>query len=85
MNISDLSYLESTENNVIGGSGSRYHGRNYSVRERIDVRKRVSSKIHLKGNLATGDSQAYGDNTLSEVIVSSNPYGSDSFGLAATD
>lgn len=84
MIISDLNYLEVANEEICGGSGFFFHKDvKTNVRNRLDVKKRVLSKVRIKGNLADAESyaDAYGDNSLTETltVTYADDYGSSSY------
>jgi hypothetical protein len=74
MIISDLSYLENVEEQVVGGfsfSAFKNVDINVDVDETIDITKNVKSTVNISGNLATAESgaTAFGNNTLAESFA----------------
>jgi hypothetical protein len=89
MLISDLNYLNEVSSESTDLSGGFNQGNDYSniyFKEYFDVRKYVNSKVYVKGNLATSesDAQAYGKDTLTQTFNNTvtTPYSSHSNGVA---
>jgi hypothetical protein len=74
MIISDLNYLETAETSAVvggiyfGGLSSNVNA-NLTVKERFDVQKIYTQYVKIKGNLATGESEAFGKNTSTQVFT----------------
>jgi hypothetical protein len=77
MIISDLSYMEAVEANVVGGWS--YGGDfdvekdvdiNIDIYEDLDIEKDVDVNVEITGNLATAEASAtaYGNNTVAEAF-----------------
>lgn len=71
MIISDLNYLETAEQTVVGGY---YFGENVNttIKEKLDIRKYLESKVYVKGNFAGSEANAdaVGYNTSTQAISS---------------
>ena len=90
MIISDLNYLESAENTeVVGGIflGTGYYKKSTSlyVNEVINIKKNVASKVNVKGNLATAEAEALGEDTVTQSFAFTTPWSSNSTSIAATN
>ena len=95
MIISDLNYLESANEEVLGGRGRR--GKRYDINGSIRIKKDVDiyvnvyetydkavfGFVNVYGNLATAEAgaDAYGKNTFTETITftDATPYSSESY------
>jgi len=74
MIISDLSYLETAETSaVVGGI---FFGKldsdvnaKLDVKERFDIIKNYQQNVDIKGNLATAQSEAFGQNTSTQIFT----------------
>lgn len=85
MIISDLAYLEVANEAVEGGFNL---GKDFSYivfKEYVDIYKDVDSKVDLKGNLATAEADAYGDDSLSQTFTIATDYGSTSASFSAVN
>lgn len=85
MIISDLAYLEAANEAVEGGFNL---GKDFSYiffKEYVDIYKDVKSKVDLKGNLATAEADAYGDNSLSQTFTIAWGDGSTSVSISAVN
>ena len=89
MIISDLNYLETAETSaVVGGiylgSGKSYASTTLIVKEFVDIKKRVSSKVDIKGNFASAEAEAEGRDTLSQSFSFTTPRSSRSTSISGT-
>lgn len=85
MIISDISYLESVENDVIGGFNLGYDSSYISFYEDLYIDKDVNSKTEVKGNLATAEADAYGKDTVSQTFTVVDPFYSNSVSISGTN
>lgn len=72
MIISDLNYLQTVDETVEGAGGFRFRKNiNTNVKVRLDIKKRVLSKVKVKGNLADAEAyaDAYGPDSLAETLT----------------
>ncbi len=98
MIISDLDYLENVEGSVEGGS-YYYPGKNFkfdkkvktNVKHRLDIKKRINSKVYVKGinSHAEAYADAYGKDAMAETLTVNHADGYNasaySEGTAATN
>ncbi|MBW4503403.1 MAG: hypothetical protein KME57_28545 [Scytonema hyalinum WJT4-NPBG1] len=90
MIISDLNHLEAVEGSaVVGGiylgSGYSYKTTSLYVNENLNINKYIASKVDVKGNTATAEAEAQGDNTVTQSFAFTTPYSSNSTSIAATN
>lgn len=85
MIISDLSYLESVESDVVGGFNLGHDYSNIYFNEKFDLNKYIESKVDVKGNTATAEADAYGYDTLTQTFSVTDPYASTSVSISATN
>jgi len=90
MIISDLNHLEAVEGSaVVGGiylgSGYSYKTTSLYVNENLYINKNIGSKVDVKGNAATAEAEAQGDNTVTQSFAFTTPYSSNSTSIAATN
>ena len=85
MIISDLNYLESAENDIVGGFNLGYDYSNVYFNEYFNIYKDVDSKTKVKGNLATAEADAYGKDSLSQTFTNVDPFASGSTSISATN
>lgn len=82
MIISDLNYLETTQTEVFGG----FTYPSVSFKETVKINKYINSKVNLKGNVATAesDAEAYGKDSLAQIFTytKTTPYSSYSSGTS---
>jgi hypothetical protein len=98
MIVDDLNFVEDITTESIEGAGGGYYSPcppaypcypsrpNYSFTERLDISKKIKTRVDLQGSLANldFDNSAYGKNTLAESLLynsavagkSSHQYGS---------
>ena len=85
MIISDISYLESVESDIVGGFNLGHDYSNIYFNEYFNIYKDVDSKTRVKGNLATAEADAYGKDSLSQTFTYVDPYASSSTSISATN
>lgn len=85
MIISDLSYLESVENDVVGGFNLGYDNSYINFKEKFSIKKYIGSYVHVKGNSATAEADAYGFDTLTQTFSNVTPWSSNSVSISATN
>jgi hypothetical protein len=90
MIISDLNYLETAETSaVVGGiylgSGKSYASTTLIVKEVLNIKKDVSSKVDITGNFATAEAEAEGKNTLSQSFTFTTGRSSRSTSISGTN
>ena len=85
MIISELSYLEPVESNVVGGFNLGYDYSKIYFNEDFKIDKDVYSKTRVKGNLATAEADAEGYDSLSQTFTYVNPFYSNSVSISATN
>lgn len=86
MIISDLQYLEISEETIEGGRRSRY---SFYENDKIKVDLYVDADISDNTAVVTGNSYAYGNNTFTKIdfTTKTTPYSSSSsvYAVSATD
>lgn len=85
MIISDISYLESVQTDVIGGFNLGYDSSYIRFYEDLYIDKDVHSKTEVKGNLATAEADAYGKDTVSQTFTVVDPFYSNSVSISGTN
>ena len=85
MIISDINYLESAENDIVGGFNLGYDYSKIYFNEDFKIDKDVDSKTYVKGNLATAEADAWGKDSLSQTFTYVNPFYSNSVSISATN
>ena len=85
MIISDINYLESAENDIVGGFNLGYDYSKIYFNEDFKIDKDVDSKTYVKGNLATAEADAWGKDSLSQTFTYVNPVYSNSVSISATN
>ena len=89
MIISDLNYLETAETSAVVGGIYLGHGKSNAsttlyVKEVMNIDKNVDVKVDIKGNAATAEAEATGNNTLTQTFAFTSPDSSSSTSLAFT-
>jgi hypothetical protein len=86
MIISDLNLLEAVEGaDVVGGINLGNEKSYVYAKEYLDINKYISSKVNVKGNAATAEAEAKGDDTVTQSFAFTTPYSSSSTSIAATN
>ncbi|GAX39889.1 hypothetical protein NIES4075_08510 [Tolypothrix sp. NIES-4075] len=86
MIISDLNYLEATEGSAVVGGINFGNEKSYVyASEYVKIKKDIDAKADVKGNIATAEAEAYGNNTLTQTFAFTTGYSSSSTSVAVTD